>query len=103
MGSHGQRRSDRIRMAIPILVAGRDPSAGEFAEETRTLVVNRGGTLILLKHPLHADDPLRIFNLISDAAADFRVVGPTSEVTSEGTEWGVEYLKDGVNIWGIDF
>lgn len=90
-------------MAIPILVAGPDAAAGEFAEETRTLVVNRGGALILLKHALHPEDQLRIFNLISDAAADFRVVGPTSETTAEGAEWGVEYLKDGMNIWGIDF
>lgn len=90
-------------MSIPILVAGPDTTAGEFAEETRTQVVNRGGALILLKHPLHPEDSLRIFNLISDAAADFRVVGPTSAATNEGVEWGVEYLKDGMNIWGIDF
>jgi PilZ domain len=90
-------------MSIPILVAGPDTAAGEFAEETRTLVVNRGGALILLKHKLQPEDQLRIFNLTTDAAADFRVVGPTSEATPEGVEWGVEYLKDGMNIWGIDF
>jgi len=90
-------------MSVPILVAGPDKAAGEFAEETRTLVVNRGGALIVLKHILQPEDQLRIFNLISDAAADFRVVGPTSTGTDEGVEWGVEYLKDGMNIWGIDF
>ncbi|HLY59849.1 MAG TPA: PilZ domain-containing protein [Terriglobia bacterium] len=90
-------------MSIPVLVAGPDASAGEFAEETRTLVVNRGGALILLKHSLRPDDQLRIFNLISDAAADFRVVGPTSAAHDGSAEWGVEYLKDGMNIWGIDF
>jgi PilZ domain len=90
-------------MSIPILVAGPDTAAGEFAEETRTLVVNRGGALIVMKHDLQPEDPLRIFNLISDAAADFRVVGPTSVGTDEGVEWGVEYLKDGMNIWGVDF
>lgn len=90
-------------MSIPILLAGPDATAGEFAEETRTLVVNRGGALILLKHSLQPDDQLRIFNLISDAAADFRVVGPTSVAADGSAEWGVEYLKDGMNIWGIDF
>jgi hypothetical protein len=103
MGTAEHRRSERIMLSLPILVAGFDPSGLEFSEETRTLVVNREGALIALKHPLAPESTIRIINLQSDAAANFRVVGPTRMDTPLGTEWGVECLREGINIWGIDF
>ena len=103
MSSPEQRRSERLMVSIPILVAGLDPSGAEFSEETRTAVVNREGALVLLKHSLAREHHVRIINLQSEAAADFRIVGPTRLATDEGTEWGVEYLKDGMEIWGVDF
>lgn len=103
MDSSEQRRSERILVSIPILVAGLDPSGSEFSEETRTAVVNREGALIMLKHPLARENHIRIINLQSETAADFRIVGPTRLDTDEGTEWGVEYLKAGMEIWGVDF
>jgi hypothetical protein len=103
MSSPEQRRSERIRVSIPIMVAGLDPSGAEFSEETRTAVVNREGALILLKHSLARENYIRIINLQNDAAADFRIVGPTCRAADEGTEWGVEYLKAGMEIWGVDF
>jgi len=103
MGSPEHRRSERILVSLPVLVVGIDPSGEEFAEETRTVVVNREGALIMLKHTLAPENNLRIIQLQSDAAADFRVVGPTRLATNEGIEWGVEYLKEGTDIWGVDF
>jgi len=90
-------------LTIPIMVAGFDPSGQEFAEETRTLVANREGALIALKHALAPESTIRIINLQNDAAANFRVVGPTRLDTAQGTEWGVECLREDMNIWGIDF
>lgn len=103
MGSAEHRRSERILVSLPILMVGFDPSGEEFAEEARTVVVNREGALIMLKHALAPENTVRIIQLQSDAAADFRVVGPTRLATNEGTEWGVEYLKEGMDIWGVDF
>lgn len=103
MGTAEHRRSERIMLSLPILVAGLDPAGQEFTEETRTLVVNREGALILLQHALAPEETIRIINLQNDAAANFRVVGPTRLATPQGTEWGVECLKEGMNIWGIDF
>ena len=103
MGSAEHRRSERILASLPVLVVGLDPLGEEFAEETRTIVVNRQGALIMLKHALAPENTVRIFQLQTDAAADFRVVGPTRVATNEGTEWGVEYLKEGTEIWGVDF
>jgi hypothetical protein len=103
MGTMENRRSERILLTLPVLVAGADSSGVEFAEETHTVVLNREGALIALQHSMTPQDTVRIFNLQNDAAANFRVVGRTGPATQEGTEWGVEYLKEGMNIWGIDF
>lgn len=103
MGSAEHRRSERILVSLPILVVGLNPSGEEFAEESRTVVVNREGALIMLKNALSPENTVRIIQLQSDATAEFRVVGPTRLTTNEGTEWGVEYLKEGMDIWGVDF
>jgi len=103
MGTVEHRRSERIRVSIPILVAGIDARGQEFTEETRTLVLNREGALILVKHSLAADETIRIINLQNESAANFRVVGPTRLASAEGTEWGVECLAEDVNIWAIEF
>ncbi len=70
-------------LSLPILVAGLDPAGQEFTEETRTLVVNREGALILLQHALAPEETIRIINLQNDAAANFRVVGPTRLATPQ--------------------
>jgi len=97
-----QRRSERILLSIPIRVIGMDASAGEFTEETKTLVVNRGGARIALQHRVAADDAIRIINLENYSEADFRVVGPTLLSGQEAAEWGVECTDPGRNIWGIE-
>jgi hypothetical protein len=103
MGTSEHRRSERILLTIPILVMGIDLSGEEYTEETHTVVLNREGALIALQHAMAPQNTLRIINLQTDAAASFRVVGRTRPATSDGTEWGVEYLKEGMNIWGVDF
>jgi len=90
-------------LTLPVLVAGTDAGGEEFAEETHTMVLNREGALIFLQHAVTPQKTVRIFNLQNDAAANFRVVGLTRPPTSEGAEWGVEYLNEGMNIWGVDF
>ena len=103
MGTVDNRRSERVMLSVPILVAGLDQAGEEFTEETRTVVVNREGALITSTRALAPEGTIRIINLQNDAAANFRVVGPTRLATAQGAEWGVECLKEGMNIWGIDF
>jgi hypothetical protein len=102
-GSSKVRRSDRILMTIPILVAGFDATGGEFSEQTQTLVVNRDGARIALKHPAAGDDIIHIVNLDTMREADFRLVGRVTGPEAEVPEWGVECLSEDVNIWGIEY
>lgn len=82
---------------------GFDPRTGTFTEDTHTVMVNRTGALIRLKHRVAPDDTVRIVNLESYAEADFRVVGLARTEAGEIFQWGVECLELERNIWGIEF
>lgn len=103
MAQANRRRSERLLLTIPIQVEGSDPKGQKFNESTRTLVINRHGARIQLRHPVGPGATVRISNLAGNRKADFRVVGPTRPVSEEGGEWGVECLDEKGNIWGIDF
>jgi hypothetical protein len=78
-------------------------SAGDFVEDTHTLMVNRDGALIALVHRLAADDTIRIVNLENFREADFRVVGETRLESTDFSGWGVECLEKERTLWDIDF
>lgn len=96
-----RRRSERIRIQLPIRVIGFDEARGRFIEDTHTIVVSNTGSLIALKHRVFAADTLRIINLENMEEADFRVVGPSVVTETEVSQWGVENV-DGRNIWGFN-
>ncbi len=98
-----QRRSERVLLRIPIEVEGAGADEQPFKEKTFTLVINRHGARVSLKHALRPGDRLTIRNLQTKMACPFRVVGRTSDSLGEGPEWGVECLEPEVNFWGIDF
>lgn len=78
-------------------------SAGDFVEDTRTLVVNRDGALIALQHKVACDETLRIVNLENFREADFQVVGETRVDGADFSQWGVECLEKDRALWDIDF
>ncbi len=90
-------------LRIPIEVKGMDAEARAFKEVTSTLVINRGGARISLKHTLKADERITITNLQTQISCPFRVVGQTGQTHGEGPECGVECLKENLNFWGIKF
>ncbi len=103
MPEANRRRSERILLTIPIRVDGKDSEGKVFSERTRTLVINRHGARIQLKHSISSGTALKITNVMADLDAPFRAVGPTQTVKGESGEWGVECTDGNKNIWGIDF
>ncbi|HUU15254.1 MAG TPA: PilZ domain-containing protein [Terriglobia bacterium] len=99
----GQRRTERVKLSIPIRVMCFGGSPGHFVEDTHTLMVNRDGALIALKHRVAADDTLRVINLENFREADFRVVGETRLQSGDFSGWGVECLERERTLWDIDF
>ncbi len=98
-----KRRSDRLMLTVPLRVRGRDPQGEEFADEARTVTLNRHGACIQIIRPLMPGQTLRLTNLVSRREAAFRVVGPVSPRTEKGGEWGVECVDQKRDIWGIQF
>lgn len=97
----GQRRTERVKLTIPIRVMCF--GAGEFVEETHTLMVNRDGALIALKHRVAPDDTLRLVNLENYREGDFRVVGELRLESPDYSGWGVECLEKERTLWEIEF
>jgi len=98
-----QRRSQRLRMGIPIRVIGFALGKDHFSEDTVTVEVNREGALIKLNQKVLPKSDVRIINLESYKEADFHVVGPSRMEAGLIAEWGVEYIDKRHNIWGMDF
>jgi PilZ domain len=101
---HGAtRRSERVRLRIPIDVEGRDERGVAFRERTHTLVINREGARITAEHSLQSGDTIKVTNLQTGASGPFLVVGPMGRSLGEEPEWGVEYLDPRQDFWGIYF
>jgi hypothetical protein len=98
-----KRRSERIRLRVPIRVIGFDEGRGRFIEDTHTIVVSESGSLIAMEHRVFPADTVRIINLANLEEADFRVVGPSIVKGKEVAEWGIECTDKSRNIWGIKF
>jgi len=98
-----RRDSERVLLSIPIRVSFFGRGETSFAEETKTVEINRKGARIVLKHPVNPDDTLRIVNLENLREADFRVLGPSRLEEGGVCEWGVECLETAREIWEIQF
>jgi hypothetical protein len=98
-----QRRTERVKLSIPIRVMCFAGSAADFVEDTHTLMVNRDGALIALKHRVIPEDTIRIINLENFREGDFRVVGEMRLEIPDYSGWGVECLERERTLWDIDF
>jgi len=98
-----RRRSERLLLTVPIHVEGVDSTGEKFAEDTRTIVINREGARILLKRAVVAGAVLVVSAKTGRRKAKFRVIGPTQPKSGEGGEWGIECLGDNCDLWRIHF
>jgi len=67
------RRSDRLLLTLPIRVVGSDVKGRRFGQNTRTIVVNRYGGRVLLKHAVFSGETLRVTNRLSNRGEDIRL------------------------------
>ena len=101
--SGNRRRSDRIMLTIPLRVHGTDPTGTLYSEEARTVILNRHGARIHVPRRLQGGETVRLVNVLTRSEAEFRVIGPVGPLTEKGGEFGVEYVNEKDNIWGIHF
>lgn len=103
MPNERRRRTERLFLRYPVQVEGFDSAGRHFEETTHTIVVNRHGGRVLVKALLTPGQTVKITQVVSGRAADFRVVGLAGSPGADGGEWGVECRDEGTNFWGITF
>ena len=97
-----QRRGHRIMLAIPVLITGAHPDGRRFSEESRTVVVNSRGAMILLAESVKPGQQLKIRHIMSGETRECTVadVGPKHE---NKREIGIELLDPSTQFWHVAF
>ena len=97
-----QRRSQRILLAVPLLVSGRHADGTAFVEHASTLIVNASGGLIALKIIVSVAQTLSLKNANTDNEISCTVVNV--ELRANGLhEVGIEFRGEDQNFWRVNF
>lgn len=100
------RRSERVSLALPIEVSGRDFFGDPFQCQGSTEMVSQHGARILLKQKLVPDQEIVIRCIDSDKKAVARVVASVNGKAngkSKENSYGVELLNPETPPWNINF
>ncbi|HUL32892.1 MAG TPA: PilZ domain-containing protein [Candidatus Eisenbacteria bacterium] len=96
------RRSGRVQRSVPILLIGSDTDGRVFSESTQTVMLSLHGAGIVSAHKLLAEQELTLRLTETGNEAEIRVVGEIGQQGDKHT-YGVAFLDDGLDFWGIDF
>ncbi|MGD0956988.1 MAG: PilZ domain-containing protein [Candidatus Acidiferrales bacterium] len=97
-----RRRSMRVLLSVPIRVSGRTTGNEEFAEQTRTLVVNAHGALISLQASVAIDQIVTVSSKLTNQSRECRVVHVGTPLAGRA-QLGIEFVKPSPSFWQIDF
>lgn len=97
------RRSTRLSIALPVTLTGTDKSGQEFAENTRTIIVNKHGAKVSTCHQLVKGTEVSIENRALGRTAKAIVVWiGEKRLGKDLLEIALELTKP-ENIWAIEF
>lgn len=102
MENQDARRSDRVPLELPIVVAGTDALGETFIEQSRTILLGRHGAKIVLARKLVPSEEINIRCLTTSRESDARVVGQLG-AEGENYYYGVELLDTDANLWDVEF
>lgn len=100
-----RRRSDRVSLTLLLETSGKDAQGNEFKEASRTLLINRGGAVIVLERDLAPNQEIHLRRQAAHEAhrkGRARVVGQFGR-QKDGYLYGVEILDSENDLWGIEF
>ena len=96
-----QRRSQRILLAVPLLVSGQHPNGTAFVEHASSLIVNATGGLIALKEIVSVAQTLSLKNANTDNEISCAVVN-VERRGSGLNEVGIEFRGEDHNFWRVN-
>jgi hypothetical protein len=97
-----RRRTQRVKIAIPVTVRIPKANASFYEEATETVVVNAHGCLALLAVPLATGQQVRIVNAKSSEERECAVVW-IGKFNEGKTEVGLEFSEPAPRFWRITF
>lgn len=99
---NAQRRSQRVMLNTPVEVVTRGADNKSVSEETRTVVVNGHGAVILLRLTVEMGQLLALRNLKTREEVSCRVVYVSPHLLDK-KEIGIEFMNPCPRFWGISF
>jgi hypothetical protein len=99
------RGSDRISVTLLLEVSGIDGHGKQFQEPARTLLINRGGAVIVLERELVPEQQIHLRRKTPSEAhrqGSARVVREVAR-GKEGYLYGVAILGSEIDLWGVGF
>ena len=105
MSSPSRRRSDRVSLTVLLQASGTDSHGVEFNEPAKTLLVNRGGAMIVFGRELKPEQQIHIRRKTPSEAhrqSRVRIVNQTGQ-QRDGFLYSVEILDPQMDLWGVDF
>jgi hypothetical protein len=105
MATPSMRRSDRVSLTVLLEASGIDSLGQEFKERARTMLINRGGAVIVLDRELKPEQEIRIRRQTgtdSEKIVGARVVGEFGR-QKDGHLYGIEILNPDDDFWKIEF
>lgn len=97
-----QRRSQRILLAVGIVVSGQRANGSLFSERTATMIVNAHGALMRLREPVIVGQWLRIKNVMTNEERPC-VVADINPGQSGVPEIGVAFSEACAEFWRVSF
>jgi hypothetical protein len=96
-----RRRSQRVQLAIPVLVRARTPGV-QFEEDTGTISVSANGCLVKLRRPVERGQEVHLVNPQTVEELPCRVVyvGPREKGRAEVA---LEFIEASPLFWRIAF
>jgi hypothetical protein len=100
-----RRRSDRVSLTLLLEASGADSQGQEFKQPARTLLINRGGAVVILDRELAPEQQIHIRRQApseSHRQSPVRVVNQFGR-QRDGYLYGVEILDSEMDLWGVEF
>ncbi len=100
--SPNRRRTQRVKIAMPVVVRINKANGTYVEEATETAVVNAHGCLVRLGIPVERGQQIQIINANSTEAQTCSVVS-TGQFVDGKTEVGLEFDESAPRFWRIIF
>jgi len=105
MASASSRRTDRVSLTLLLEAYGTDSKGQEFKSPARTLLINRGGAVIILDQVLTPEQFVHLQRRApheSHRKGQVRVVGQFGR-QKDGYLYGIEMPDPSMDLWGVEF